>query len=255
MNTISKMLKPYAILLILFIIPLASVLIISKTFNKDLNTGHRKNTKTDSLTEVLTYKGIDSVLDLCEHHTYENLNEAYISFLGYDTYKFSSKMKGRVFYKIYNADTSHILVGKYTIGNFLPKDDVFFEDMNPKDSSFFQYLCMDKEILYRFLDLILLLREKGYTDDFRIKDGYRYPSFNKRTGGATYSQHVYGLAIDIYVDDVDRNGTIDKDVDKKIVLDLLDNTIIKDKGGIGRYPWSNVIHFDLRGVKARWDSQ
>jgi len=255
MKNIIKMSKPYIILIVLFAIPLVSVLFITKIFNKDFHTSNRRFEPTDTISEVLSYEGIDSVLNLFEKTVFENLDKDYVSYLGYDTYKYTSKMYGRMFYKIFNKDTSRALVGKYTVGNFLPKDEVFYKEIKPDDSSYFQYLCMEKEILYNFLDLILLLREKSYNDDFRIKDGFRYPSFNDRIGGAQYSQHVYGLAIDIYVGDVDGDGTINKDIDKEIVLDLLDKKIIKNKGGIGRYPWSTVVHFDLRGYKARWDSQ
>jgi hypothetical protein len=38
------------------------------------------------------------------------------------------------------------------------------------------------------------------------------------------------------------------------VLDLLEKEIIKSSGGIGRYPGTRAVHFDVRGYKARWDS-
>ena len=34
------------------------------------------------------------------------------------------------------------------------------------------------------------------------------------------------------------------------VLGLFDE--FKDKGGIGKYPWSRTVHFDVRGHRARW---
>jgi uncharacterized protein YcbK (DUF882 family) len=147
------------------------------------------------------------------------------------------------------------LVGHYKIGDFLPKDKVYYKDITPDKENFFQYFCVEKLILYRFLDFILKLRESGYADDFTIKDGYRYPSFNKRIGGAPNSQHIYGNAIDLYVGDINKDGQIEIETDKKIVLDMLENQIIIDDGGVGRYPWGTVVHFDTRGFKARWDSQ
>ena len=35
---------------------------------------------------------------------------------------------------------------------------------------------------------------------------------------------------------------------------LIENYIIKDEGGLGLYPKSDVVHFDTRGHRARWDS-
>jgi len=40
---------------------------------------------------------------------------------------------------------------------------------------------------------------------------------------------------------------------KKIILDILENKVIGDQGGIGRYPGTMSVHFDVRGFKARWD--
>lgn len=222
--------------------------------NKPLN--NKDSTKvSDTISEILTYAGIDSVLNLFEQFTYENMDKDYIEFAGYNDYSKSELMKGRIFYKIKGADTLIPLVGRYRTGQFLPLDKVFYKNISPDDARYFQYLCLDKKIIYRFLDLILTLRKNGYTDDFEIKDGYRYPSFNKRTGGATFSQHIYGLAIDIYIGDVDKDGIFTEKKDKKIVYDYLDKNIIKNTGGLGRYPGGNVVHFDIRGHRARWDKQ
>lgn len=42
--------------------------------------------------------------------------------------------------------------------------------------------------------------------------------------------------------------------DKQIVLDFLDKEIIGNKGGIGLYPGTKAVHFDVRGHRARWNS-
>jgi len=250
-----RMIKTYGIIGITLILFFA-LWLGRGLFVKVVTTNSVKaETSFDSLPEVLTYEGIDSVLNLFEQTTYENLDPDYIAYAGYDTYSKSELMKGRLFYKIKNSDTLKPLVGKYRLGQFLPVDNVHYKDILPDDERYFQYLCLDKKIIYRFLDLILMLRKNGYTDDFRIKDGYRYPSFNKRTGGATYSQHIYGLAIDLYIGDINKDDRFDEKKDKKIVYDYLDKNIIKNTGGLGRYPGGNVVHFDLRGHGARWDKQ
>ncbi|OPZ98737.1 MAG: Peptidase M15 [Bacteroidetes bacterium ADurb.Bin408] len=238
------------LLLFLFIMPWQRYFYNTPSHNNADSTA-----VADTVQEILTYAAIDSVLNLFEQTTYENMDKEYLIYAGYTTYSKSELMKGRTFYKIQGADTLIPLVGHYRIGEFLPRDHVHYKDIAPDDARYFQYLCLDKRIIYRFLDLILLLRKNGYTDDFSIKDGYRYPSFNNRTGGATYSQHIYGLAIDIYINDVDKDGYFIENKDKKIVYDYLDKDIIKNTGGIGRYPGSTVVHFDIRGHKARWDNQ
>lgn len=238
------------VVLILFMAPWQRYFVNNKPLN------YKDPTRvSDTISEILTYAGIDSVLNLFEQTTYENMDKDYIEFAGYNTYSKSDLMTGRIFYKIKGADTLKPLVGRYRTGQFLPLDKVYYKDIPPDDTRYFQYLCLDKKIIYRFLDLILMLRKNGYTDDFEIKDGYRYPSFNKRTGGATYSQHIYGLAIDLYIGDIDKDGCFKENTDKNIVYNYLDKNIIKSSGGIGRYPGGNVVHFDIRGHRARWDKQ
>src|SRR5687768_11247832 len=73
-------------------------------------------------------------------------------------------------------------------------------------------------------------------------------------GASSKSRHLSGDAIDIMVLDVNGDGEIDsKDVD--IVYKILDNKIIKNKGGLGTYKsetgiWNRqMIHLDCRQKK------
>ncbi len=203
--------------------------------------------------EILTYNGIDSVLNTFEKILFENLPTDYISFAGYDKWYKSAEMKGKLFYKISGSDTLKTLVGHFTIGDFLPKDDVHYK--NQRGVGTLNYLSLDTSVIHRLLDLILLLREKKYSDALLIKDGFRYPSFNMRTGGVINSQHQYGNAIDIAIGDVNNDGKYNENIDKKIVIDLFDQKILKNKGGVGYYTGTNVVHFDTRVKYARWYAQ
>ena len=166
---------------------------------------------------------------------------------------YQGNIKGKIFYKIIGRDVLKNLVGRFRINDFLPEDSSRYRNINSINSNYVQFICIDKNVLHRFLDLILALDEKGYDKyAFRIKDGFRYPNFNNRTGGVRLSQHIYGRAIDLSIGDIDRDGKFNEATDKRIVLLLLENDIIKNSGGVGRYPGTNAVHFDTRGYYARW---
>ena len=73
-----------------------------------------------------------------------------------------------------------------------------------------------------------------------INSGFRTATYNKKIGGATYSQHLYGKASDIVV-----NGVKPKEVAKYV------ETLMPNKGGIGIY--STFVHVDVRETKSRWN--
>lgn len=73
-----------------------------------------------------------------------------------------------------------------------------------------------------------------------INSAYRTPTYNKKVGGATYSQHLYGKAADIRISGV---------TPKKIAEYA--ETLLPNTGGIGIY--ANFVHIDVREVKSRWN--
>lgn len=73
-----------------------------------------------------------------------------------------------------------------------------------------------------------------------INSGYRTPAYNKKVGGAAYSQHLYGTAADIQV-----TGVSPKDVAAYA------ETLLPNTGGIGIY--STFTHVDVRKTKSRWN--
>ena len=76
-----------------------------------------------------------------------------------------------------------------------------------------------------------------------ITSGYRSPEHNAKVKGAKDSQHVKGTAVDFKV-----QGLTPKQV-APIVERLIKEGKIK-QGGIGIYP--SWVHYDIRGIKARW---
>ena len=73
-----------------------------------------------------------------------------------------------------------------------------------------------------------------------INSAYRNDAYNKKVGGADYSQHKYGKAADIYISGV-YPATIAAYVE----------TIMPNTGGIGIY--RNFVHVDVRAARARWN--
>lgn len=72
-----------------------------------------------------------------------------------------------------------------------------------------------------------------------INSAYRTPAYNKKIGGATYSQHCYGTACDIRI-----NGVTPLEIAK------FAETLLEGWGGIGIY--KNFVHVDTREKKSRW---
>ena len=106
-------------------------------------------------------------------------------------------------------------------------------------------------------------------DRFTIMSGYRTPYYNSMIGNKTgYSRHLYGDALDIYVD-TDRNGSMD-DINRDGRIDTKDAKFLLHvaeaidksgdwgwlKGGAGVYKANAAhgpyVHVDTRGYVARW---
>ena len=104
---------------------------------------------------------------------------------------------------------------------------------------------------------------------FTVMSGYRTPYYNSMIGNETgYSRHLYGDAMDIYIDqdrsgtmdDINRDGRVDTN-DAKFLLkvaETIDNSSAWGwlKGGAGVYKANSAhgpyLHLDARGYVARW---
>lgn len=77
-----------------------------------------------------------------------------------------------------------------------------------------------------------------------LTNAYRCASHNKAVGGVANSQHVTGKAADIKI----------KGLSSFFVAKTIEGLISEGKmiqGGIGTY--NSFTHYDIRGIKARWD--
>lgn len=73
-----------------------------------------------------------------------------------------------------------------------------------------------------------------------ITSAYRNDAYNKKVGGAVYSQHLYGKAADIFIIGV-----------SPATIAAYAEMIMPNTGGIGIY--SSFVHVDVRTARARWN--
>lgn len=74
----------------------------------------------------------------------------------------------------------------------------------------------------------------------RVNSGIRCENHNRSVGGTKTSQHLYGTASDIRVDDVSPARVAE-----------YAETLLPNTGGIGIYSWG--VHVDVRKTKSRWN--
>lgn len=138
-----------------------------------------------------------------------------------------------------------------------------------QESEFPKYVVLQPSLLELLERLVDELNRAGFpVETFGVISGYRTPAYNRRIGNVPNSRHLYGDAMDFYVD-LDRNGRLDdlnKDgrMDKSDVdflYELVDTFLRRPEnadlvGGLGRYyPNSRhggYIHVDTRGFLSRW---
>lgn len=201
---------------------------------------------------VIENQQIESILSDIETVKYADLDQSYLDLTKSDEQKYKNLIKKLTYYKVKRSDLNKKIAGNFRLKEFICKD-IFYEDCIMGDRA--DIICIfNKKIFFKTIELQKELEKLGHDKDaFTIVNGHRHPAYNEKIGGAKLSRHIKGEAVDIVVNDVDRNGITNKK-DKDIILDLLENKIIKDKGGIGLYPGSGNVHYDVRGTKARWDS-
>ena len=102
-----------------------------------------------------------------------------------------------------------------------------------------EFACKDGSTI-TFIDdymvtILELLRKELGNKPIIITSGYRTPTHNAKVGGAKYSYHMRGMAVDIKVD-----GKTSKEVAK-----ALDKLVI----GCGIIVYESWVHFDVRDGK------
>lgn len=120
------------------------------------------------------------------------------------------------------------------------------KDGNTKVSAHFkvsEFACTDgSDAVFISTELVKVLQNIRihFGKPVHINSAYRTHTKNKAVGGATYSQHLYGMAADIHI-----VGVAPKEIAAYA------ETLLPNTGGIGIY--SSFCHVDVRKTKSRWN--
>ena len=132
-----------------------------------------------------------------------------------------------------------------------------------------KYVVLNERLL-RALEYVLeQVNAAGYrVTTFHVMSGYRTPAYNRSLGNVRYSQHQWGAAADIFIDENadgvmdDLNGDGRSDIrDAEVLYRLIDAAAARPEaqgliGGLGKYRATAAhgpfVHVDVRDRKARW---
>jgi hypothetical protein len=136
-------------------------------------------------------------------------------------------------------------------------------------SDYPKYVAVQESLLLLLERLLAQAQARGFdVETFGIISGYRTPWYNRSIGNVQYSRHVYGDAMDIFID-ADGNDQMD-DLDGDGVHNMADINVFYDMvdalmalpenialvGGAGHYQRNarhgGFVHVDTRAYRARW---
>lgn len=209
-----------------------------------------KSSVAQENTVVKNYRAIDSVINSFQKVAFADLDSAYLQAAKLLEPDYRDLFLDRIYLVIKAEDMKKLVVDSFTVDMFIPKDQFYNEVLRGVRE--YTYWSVKAELLYMLHDLQLALEKDGLNKRaFWIENSYRHPADNEAIGGAKLSRHLYGDAIDLMIEDINSDGTISV-TDRDVVLKILTEKVVQDRGGVGRYGDSMSIHFDARGSKARW---
>lgn len=210
----------------------------------------------DKLTQqspVTRHSQLDSVMDGLTRIAFKDLPKTYLHAAGIEG-TWAKALSKKPWFRLERQDLFPFVVQRFRIGDFVPHDSIFWTQIRQPQPGDVQYWCMDRRVLHKLLDLLLAMPDMGLDPtQISINHGFRHPRLNVQIRGAKKSRHQWGEAIDLKIGDVNHDGVRDS-ADKGPLIRILDKKIIANGGGVGRYPGTDVIHLDVRGFRARWDT-
>lgn len=124
-------------------------------------------------------------------------------------------------------------------------DKVFMIDKKPTNFAVKEFACKDGSDAIK-IDSKLVIMLQQMREHFGlpviINSAYRTPEYNKKIGGATRSQHIYGKAADIHITGI-----------APLIIAQYAESECKYIKGIGLYNWGD--HIDTRSTKYYWDQR
>lgn len=163
---------------------------------------------------------------------------------------YESLLQSLRFYKIPAKDVYRKLLRNIRISQLCSKEQLPTYPLLSRNG--YVYLCLDDEIIKAYFHLTKELKfSKWNPDALKINSGYRSPSHNDHVSGARNSMHLYGKALDLRIGDIN-NDHLTNMQDKNLVYYIMDKKVIRNKGGLGFYPGTMILHMDTRGKQARW---
>ena len=132
-----------------------------------------------------------------------------------------------------------------------------------------KYLVLNERLPLALEYVLERVKMAGYrATTFHVMSGYRTPAYNCSLGDVRFSQHQFGAAADIFIDENgdgvmdDLNGDGRSDIrDAEVLYRLIDDAAARPEGrgligGLGKYPSTAAhgpfVHVDVRDRKARW---
>ena len=202
--------------------------------------------------EVETQVKVDEILAKYLKKSLEKLETEFIDKTKSDQPEYKGLLKKVKYYQIPQRDVYKKIAGETRIKDLVSRDEFYIESLFNRTKTI--NWLIDKQILYKIIELRAELKNNNYNKSgFQITYGHRNPKHNEEINGASKSRHIKGEAVDMIIGDINNDGKYTL-VDKEIVIGLLEEKVIKNKGGIGKYPGTRIVHMDVRGYRARWNT-
>jgi zinc D-Ala-D-Ala carboxypeptidase len=118
-----------------------------------------------------------------------------------------------------------------------PSEHLTWKELACKDGTLYPNDFILDGRVYKLAHTFENIRKLCGNQSLIIHSAYRSPKYNKKVGGASHSQHLFGKALDI------EPTKFSVDTFHKIIFQ---HAIALGIGGLGHYP--TFIHIDIRDV-------
>jgi len=100
--------------------------------------------------------------------------------------------------------------------------------------------------IFNINDKLEAVRTKLYGHRLIVNSGYRNPKHNAYVGGVKRSRHMYGNAVDIRIEDFDRNGVINRKDGRKLCKIAREEGANFAKTYCNKKGYCSHVHLDWR---------